>query len=96
VGVRSAVAEGLILCERIATTGQASEAVRVNDTAEPEPARPTTHPRSHLRRHLARQAEGLPLLLETLSATDRDTFGIGLRAARELPGRPVTEALAAE
>jgi HEAT repeat protein len=45
---------------------------------------------------LARQAKGLPLLLETLRSPDKDTFDMGLQVARELSGRTVTEALAAE
>ncbi len=45
---------------------------------------------------LARRADGLPLLLEQLRSPDNARFGIGLRTARELPGRAVTEALAAE
>ena len=45
---------------------------------------------------LARQSDGLPLLLEQLRSPDKALIGIGLRAARELPGRAVTEALAAE
>jgi HEAT repeat protein len=45
---------------------------------------------------LARKADGLPLLLEQLRSPDKALFGIGLRTARELPGRAVTEALAAE
>jgi hypothetical protein len=45
---------------------------------------------------LARQSGGLPLLLEQLRSPDKALFGIGLRTARELPGRDVTEALAAE
>jgi HEAT repeat protein len=45
---------------------------------------------------LARQSAGLPLLLEQLRSPDKALFGIGLRTARELPGRDITEALAAE
>jgi HEAT repeat protein len=45
---------------------------------------------------LARQSAGLPLLLAQLRWPDKAMFGIGLSTARELPGREVTEALAAE
>ena len=45
---------------------------------------------------LARQSAGLPLLLKQLRSPDKTMYGIGLRTARELPGRDVTEALAAE
>ena len=45
---------------------------------------------------LARQSAGLSLLLEQLRSPDKALFGIGLSTARELPGRNVTKALAAE
>lgn len=97
VGVRSAVAEGVILsAERSLANGQHGEAVRLYDAvrrAEVPTQRVLEATRGAI---LARQNEGLPLLLETLRATDRDVFNIGLRTARELPGRAVTEALAAE
>ncbi len=96
-GVRSGVAEGLILsAERAAAHSQADEAVRLYDAvrqAKVPPQRALEATRGAI---LARQAGGLPLLLETLRSPDRDTFDIGLRTARELPGQAVTEALAAE
>lgn len=97
VGVRSAVAEGLILCaERLSAQGQSSEAAKHYDAV-----RRTQLPKQRVLEAtrgaiLARQTEGLPLLLEALRSPDRDLFGIGLRTARELPGQSVTEALAAE
>src|SRR5207245_697201 len=45
---------------------------------------------------LARGTEGLPLLLEQLRSTDKALLGIGLRTARELPGREITQGLAGE
>ena len=45
---------------------------------------------------LARGTEGLPLLLEQLRSDDKGMLAIGLSTARELKGRPVTEALVAE
>ncbi len=42
---------------------------------------------------LARQADGLPLLLEQLRAEDKPAFALGLRVARELPCVAVTEGL---
>ena len=36
---------------------------------------------------LARGAAGIPLLMEQLQSNDRDYFNLGLRVARELPGR---------
>ena len=45
---------------------------------------------------LARQSAGVPLLVEQLRSADKALFAIGLRTARELPGREVTDALVAE
>lgn len=95
--VRNAVAEGLILgAERLTAQGQASEAVQHYDAvrrANVPKQRVLEATRGAI---LARQTEGLPLLLEALRSSDRGLFGIGLRTARELPGRAVSEALAAE
>ena len=96
-GARSAVAEGMILCaERSAAAGENKDAVRLY-----EQVRRANLPQQRILEAtrgaiLARQNEGLPLLLETLRDTDPDMFSIGLRTARELPGRSVTEALATE
>jgi hypothetical protein len=45
---------------------------------------------------LARGSGGLPLLIEQLRSSNKGRMSIGLRVARELPGRDVTEALADE
>jgi len=45
---------------------------------------------------LAKQAAGVPLLVEQLKSTDKDMFRVAFRLARELPGAEVTKALAAE
>jgi HEAT repeat protein len=45
---------------------------------------------------LARGSDGISLLVEQLESPDKSRVGVGLRAARELPGRNVTEALATE
>lgn len=96
-GVRSAAAEGLILCaERSSAAGQGAEAVRLYDKlrqAELPKQRRLEAIRGAI---LARQAEGLPLLLESLRSADQAVCNIALRTARELPGRNVTEALASE
>lgn len=95
--VRSAVAEGLILCaERAASGGQGSDATRLYDLvrrADVPPQRALEATRGAI---LARGADGLPLLIETLRAPEAPRFAMGLRVVRELPGRAVTEALAAE
>jgi len=45
---------------------------------------------------LARQADGLPLLLEQLRSQDTAMVAVALRVARELPGVQATKALAGE
>ena len=95
--VRPAIAEGCILCaEQFFAQGKAADAVKLYDTV-----RAANVPRQKMLEAtrgaiLARQAAGLPLLLEQLRSPDKALFSIGLRTARELPGRAVTEALAAE
>lgn len=95
--VRPAVAQGCILgAERRLAGGKAADAVKLYDAVRAAPV-PAQRRREAIRGAiLARQSAGLPLLLEQLRSPDPDLFGIGLRTARELPGRPVTEALAAE
>ncbi len=95
--VRSAAAQGCILCaERDLAAGKAAQAAELYDTvrnAELPKQRILEATRGAI---LARQAKGLPLLLEALRSPDQALFGIGLRTARELPGRAVTDALVAE
>ncbi|NUO17517.1 MAG: hypothetical protein HUU03_13880 [Planctomycetaceae bacterium] len=45
---------------------------------------------------LARKSAGIPLLVEQLRSPDLGLFGIGVRTARELEGRDVTQAIARE
>ena len=96
-GVRSAVAEGCILCaERFFAEGNSAEAVRLYDII-----RQADLPKQRLLEAtrgaiLARGTAGVPLLVEQLKSVDKAQLGIGLRTARELPGREVTEALAVE
>ena len=95
--VRPAVAEGCILCaEGFVAKGKPAEAVKLYDTVRAA-AVPRQKQLEAIRGAiLARQSAGLPLLLEQLRSPDKALFGIGLRTARELPGRGVTEALAVE
>ena len=95
--VRSAVAEGCILCaEKYLAQRQYADAVKLYDTV-----RQTTLPKQRVLEAtrgaiLARRSDGIPLLIEQLRSTDRRYFNIGLRTARELEGRDVTDALAVE
>jgi len=92
--VRSAVAEGCILCaERQLAAGQLADAAKLYDQvrqAEVPKPRVIEATRGAI---LARQAAGVPLLVEQLQSADRALFAIGLTTARELAGREVTQAL---
>jgi len=95
--IRSAVAEGCILCaERLLAEGRASEAAKLYDqvrAADVPKQRVIEATRGAI---LARQADGIPLLVEQLRSDDKALFNIGLTTARELPGDGVGKALVAE
>jgi HEAT repeat protein len=96
-GVRSAVAEGCILCaERFLANDETAKAVKLYDTVRKADVPDQRHLEAIRGAILAREAAGLPLLIEQLRSEDKKRLGIGLRTARELPGRNVTQALAAE
>lgn len=95
--VRTAVAEGCVLCaERLLAAGNRDEAVAVYDLV-----RKAEVPRQNVLEAtrgaiLARQAAGIPLLVEQLKSPDQAFFQIGLSTARELPGSEVSPVVAAE
>jgi HEAT repeat protein len=95
--VRSAVAEGLVLCaERSLAEGRANQAVEIYDTvrkADVSKQRVLEATRGAI---LARKDDGIPLLLEQLRSNDKRMFQIALGTAREFPGRNVDQSLAAE
>jgi HEAT repeat protein len=97
IAVRSAVAEGCVLCaERFAAQGNAADAVKIFDEvrkAEVPRQRMLEATRGAI---LARGKDGIPLLLEQLRSSDKGLFQIGLGTAREFPGGEVDRALAAE
>ncbi len=97
LAVRAAVAEGCILCaERFLAEGRRDAAVKLYDVVRkadvPQP-KALEATRGAI---LARQADGIPLLVEQLRSVDKARLNIGLHTARELPGVAVTEALVAE
>jgi HEAT repeat protein len=97
VGVRSAVAEGCILCaEWFLSHDRTAEAVKLYDTIRQADLPEQRHLEAIRGAILARESSGVPLLIEQLRSEDKERLGIGLRTARELPGRDVTEALAVE
>src|SRR3990172_7763209 len=97
VGVRSAVAEGCILCaEWSLVHDTTAEAVKLYDMVLQADVPDQRHLEAIRGAILARRSAGVPLLIEQLRSDDKKRLGIGLRTARELPGRDVTEALAVE
>ena len=95
--VRSAAAEGCILCaEQLLASDRAAEAVKLYDTVRQADVPDQRHLEAIRGAILASRSAGVPLLIEQLRSQDKERLGIGLRTARELPGRDVTEALAAE
>jgi HEAT repeat protein len=96
-GVRSAVAEGCILCaERLVADSNAAEAAALFDEvrrAEVPQPRILEATRGAI---LARQSEGLPLLMEVLKSPDKKLFQLGLGVAREVAGNDVADAIATE
>ncbi|MDD4269696.1 MAG: PBS lyase [Pirellulaceae bacterium] len=94
--VRSAVAEGCILCaERALAGGNAARAVELYDLVRESAAPKQRIVEATRGAILARRSAGVPLLVEQLKSADKGMFNIGLTTARELPGREVTEGLAA-
>ncbi len=95
--VRSAVAEGCVLCaERLHASGKATEAVEIYDEvrqAEVPPQRIIEATRGAI---LARNEAGIPLLLELLGTAEGGLFYLALSTAREFPGHEIDQALADE
>jgi HEAT repeat protein len=95
--VRSAVAAGCILsAERLLADGKEAEAARLYDlvrTSDVPKHRVLAATRGAI---LARRSAGVPLLIEQLRSADKSFFALGLRTAREMSGREVTDALAVE
>lgn len=95
--VRSAIAEGCILCaEWFLAHNRTAEAIKLYDTVRQADVPGQRHLEAIRGAILARRSEGIPLLIEQLESENKKRLGIGLRTARELPGRDVTEALAVE
>ncbi|MBP86164.1 MAG: PBS lyase [Planctomycetaceae bacterium] len=95
--VRSAVAEGCVLCaERLVSEGKSAEAVAFYDAvrkADVPKQRVIEATRGSI---LAQNQKGIPLLLEQFQSPDKRFFQLALTTAREFPGGEVDKALAAE
>ena len=95
--VRPSAAEGCVLCaEQFFAQGNPADAVKLYDQVRAADVPKHKILEATRGAILARQSAGLPLLLEQLRSSDPARVGIGLRTARELPGRDVTQALTAE
>ena len=94
---RSAAAQGLVLAaEQRLASGKTSSAARWYDAVRAADVPAQRRLEGTRGAILARQAKGLPLLLESLRSSDKGVWNIGLRTARELKGVKITEALTAE
>jgi HEAT repeat protein len=95
--VRSAVAEGCVLCaERFHLAGNNAEAVAIYDQvrgADVPAQRMIEATRGAI---LARGKDGIPLLTELFHSTDKRLFQLSLGVAREFPGSDLDQSLAAE
>lgn len=94
---KAGVAEGAIYCaERYLADGNAGAAAKLYDavrSADVPKQRQVEATRGAI---LARQSDGVPLLIEQLRSDDKDMLAIALRTAREMKGEKVTQALIAE
>lgn len=95
--VRSAVAEGCVLCaERLHVGGDAVAAAEIYDqvrAAELPMQRIIEATRGAI---LAHGQDGIPLLIETFQSNNNKMFQLALGTVREFPGGDVDNALAAE
>ena len=95
--IRSAVAEGCVLCaERHLAEGRAAESIALYDAI-----RAADVPRQRMLEAtrgaiLARGQQGIPLLLEQLRSPDKSLMNIALSTAREFPGKDIDQSLASE
>ena len=95
--VRSAVAEGCILCaEQRMAEGKSEVAAAIYDEVRKADVPKQRKYEATRGAILARKADGIPLLVEQLRSPDNRAFQIGLVTARQLPGPQVADALATE
>ncbi len=97
VETRSSIAEGCVLCaERLHSEGKSADAVAIYDEvrhADVSLQRIIEATRGAI---LARNQEGIPLLLEQFKSPEKGLFQVALTTAREFPGSAVDKALVTE
>ena len=93
----SAVAEGCVLCaERLLSAGKSAYAAAIYDDvrhAKVPQQRIVEATRGAI---LARQSDGIPILLEQFRSSEKELFNVALITLRELPGGEVDAAMVAE
>jgi HEAT repeat protein len=95
--VRSAVAEGCILCaEQFIKGGKTDSAIEIYDQVRQTELPKQRRVEATRGAILARGAQGIPLLMEQLRSNDQAMFQLGLTAARELTVKEAVPALLAE
>ena len=94
---RSSIAEGCVLCaERLHSDGKSADAVAIYDevrSADVSLQRVIEATRGAI---LARNQEGIPLLLEQFRSPEKGLFQVALTTAREFPGGTIDKALVTE
>jgi HEAT repeat protein len=97
LNVRSAVAEGCVLCaERFHTAGLEAEAVALYDLVRKSDVPEQRILEATRGAILTRKQQGIALLIEQLKSPSKGLFYIALSTAREFPGGEIDEALATE
>ena len=92
--IRTAAAEGLILAaEQLLSASDVDGAISIYDQVRHADVHPQRIREGIRGAIVARQTDGIPLLVEQLQSDETSLFGLGLQVSRELPGAEVTEAL---
>lgn len=97
VSLQPALADARLACaEAMISGGKAKQAIAIYDSLCSSEFPPHIRTAAMYGSIMVRQADGLPLLLNQLKGQEAAMLAPVQRAARELPGPKVTEALAAE
>lgn len=96
--VRSAVAEGCVLCaERFAAEGNTALAIEIYDQVRLNQDLPKQRIVEATRGViLAKQQAGIPILIEALRSPEKTLFYVALQSAREMPSAELATALLSE
>lgn len=95
--LRPAVADACLWCaQTLLADGKRKQALALYDRVRTSDLPPHILAAATRSAVLERGNAGISLLLQLLKSDDEELFGIGLRAAREMPGAEATRALVAE